>query len=130
MQNNIAGYRQRWNKAKPTKALTFWIVIGAIIVAVILGFTRGGWVTGGTAVHRAEVSAQGAVLERLTPICVAQFGQDPQKDQKLAELKSLNSSRQRALFVTDQGWATMPGEAQPDSKVAAECTKQLMLIVE
>jgi hypothetical protein len=29
--------------------------------------------------------------------------------------------------VKKQGWAKMPGEAEPDSKVADECAKLLMI---
>jgi hypothetical protein len=32
--------------------------------------------------------------------------------------------------VKEQGWATMPGETDPDNRVASACTKQLMLIGE
>ena len=130
MQTTTTDFRQRWNKAKPTKTLAFWIAVGAVILALILGFTRGGWVTGGTATQRADSSAQTAVLARLAPICVAQFGQDAQKEQKLVEMKALTSARQRATYISDQGWATIPGEATPDDKVATECVKQLMLIGE
>lgn len=128
MQNNIADFRQRWDKAKPTKTITFWIVIGAIILTVFLGFSKGGWVTGGASQQSAEKIAQTAVTERLTTICVAQFNQDPAKDQKLAELKGTSGSTQRITYVKDQGWATMPGEANPDGTVASTCTKQLMAI--
>ncbi len=63
--------------------LGFWSAIGGAIVLAIIGFNWGGWVTGGT----AEGMAADAVVDRLTPICVAQFNQDPEKDQKLKELK-------------------------------------------
>jgi hypothetical protein len=78
----------------------------------------------------AETTSQSAVVDRLAPICVTQFNQDPQKDQKLEELTVITSSYQRINYVKDQGWATMPGEAKPDDKVAAECTKQLMRLAE
>jgi hypothetical protein len=76
----------------------------------------------------AETTSQSAVVDRLAPICVTQFNQDPQKDQKLEELNVITSSYQRINYVKDQGWATMPGEAKPDDKVAAACTQQIMSI--
>lgn len=130
MNINLANIRQKWSKVKLTKSAAFWFAVGAIILTLYLGFSRGGWVTGGAAGRMAETTSQDAVVERLTPICVTQFNQDSQKDQKLAELKLVTSSSQRVTYVKDQGWATMPGEAKPDNKVAAECTKQLMLIGE
>lgn len=134
MQASMTGIRQRftdigqrWSKAKQTKTRTFWIAIGAVVLALYLGFAQGGWVTGGTAGRMAETSAEGAVVERLAPICVAQFNADPERAMKLGELTAL-SSFQRTRYVTDQGWATMPGETAPDRKVASECANQLMLI--
>lgn len=130
MQNNLADIRQRWNKAKPTKTIAFWIVIGAIILTVFLGFSQGGWVTGATSRQRAEKISQVAVTERLTSICVAQFNQDPAKEQKLEELKGTSGSSQRVTYVKDHGWATMPGDANPADSVANTCTKQIMAIGE
>ena len=117
---------QRWSKAKPTKTATFWIAIGAVVVALYLGFSRAGWVTASNAQLRAQTSAEDAVIARLAPICVAQFNLDPDKDQKLGEFKEFNNSGRRTTFVKDQGWATMPGEAEADNKVAAECADQIL----
>jgi hypothetical protein len=58
-------------------------------------------------------------------MCVDQFNQDSGKDQKLTELKEA-SVYKRGDYVEDQGWATMAGEAKPDSKVADECAKLLI----
>ena len=54
-------YRQRWNEAQPTKAVLFWSVVAAVILTMIVGFSWGGWVTGGTAQKDAEVAAKAAV---------------------------------------------------------------------
>ena len=136
MQASLTDFRQKlsdigqkWSNAKQTKTHTFWIAIGAVVLALFLGFSKAGWVTGGTASKLAITSAQSAVVERLAPICVTQFGQDAQRVEKLVELKAV-SSFQRSKFVMDQGWATMPGETDPDKPVATECAKQLVLIAE
>jgi hypothetical protein len=136
MQASLTGIRQsffdigqRWSNAKQTKTRTFWIAIGAIILALYLGFARGGWVTGGTASRMADTAATAAVVERLAPICVTQFNADPERASKLVELKAV-SRFQRANFVKDQGWATMPGEAAPDNRVATECAARLIRIGE
>jgi hypothetical protein len=137
MNSKETGIRQRltnmgrnWSTAKPTKTTTFWIAIGAIGVALYLGFAQAGWVTDNTAQQRAALTAQGAVVDRLAPICVAQFNEDPDKEGKLVELKVLSTSNQRTNFVKDQGWATMLGESAPDTRVANACAIQLMLISE
>lgn len=120
--------RQRWDRAKQTKSATFWIAVAAIIVTLYLGFSRGGWMLGSSAQTMADRAAEDAVVERLAPICVAQFNQDPLNAEKLVELKAITTSTQRAIYVKDQGWATMPGETGPDDRVAVECARQLMLL--
>ena len=105
--------------------LGFWSAIGGAIVLAIIGFKWGGWVTGGTAQAMAEEMAVKAVVDRLTPICVAQFNQDPEKDQKLKELKKTDFW-ERDSYVEKQGWATMPTDKKPDRKVAAECASQIL----
>ena len=81
-----------------------------------IGFGMSGWVLGGTSQERVE----NAVIERLTPICVTQFKQDPMKDQKIKALQKLEYSK-HGKFVENHGWATMPGESKPDSAVAERC---------
>jgi hypothetical protein len=127
MQANMTDIRQRWNKAKLKKSVVFWIAVGAVLLTLFLGFTRGGWTTGGNAANMAEKSAADAVVNRLTPICVAQFNADPQQALKLAELQAMTNSSKRINFVQEQGWATMPGETEPDKRVATQCSNQIML---
>ena len=130
MQANLKNIRQRWNNLKPTKKAAFWLAMGAVVITLFIGFSRGGWVTGGTSQLNADAAAQRAVVERLAPICVTQFNQDPQRDQKLRNLKDINSAYQRINYVKDQGWATMPGETEADNDVANECVKQIQSIGE
>ena len=118
-------FGQRLSEARPTKTLVFWSWVASVVVTMIIGFTWGGWVTGGTAREMAKVMAEDAVVRRLAPICVVRFEQDPGKEQKLKELKEM-STWQRGDYVNKQGWATMPGEKEPDSKVADECAKLLV----
>ncbi len=104
-----------------------WSAIGGAIVLAIIGFTWDGWFVGSTAREMAREMAEEAVVNRLTPICVWQFNQDPEKDQKLKELIKTNSW-ERDGYVEKQGWATMLGEKKPNSEVADECVKRLMEI--
>jgi len=122
-----AGLRRRWNEARPTKTHVFWSWVAAVVATLIIGFTWGGWVTGGTALSMAAVGGEDAVVKRLAPICVVRFKEDPKKDQKLKELKEL-SSWQQADYVKKQGWATMPGEQEPETKIADGCAKLLVLV--
>lgn len=118
---------EQWSATQITKTITFWACLAAIVIVLILGFNWGGWVTGGSAQMLATATAKTAVITRLAPICVAQFQQDPGKAQKLTAFKAL-SSYERSDYAGKQGWATMPGEAKPDSSVAAACANLLMKI--
>lgn len=121
-----ASLGQRWSEARPTKTAVFWACMAAVVVTMIVGFSWGGWVTGGTARNMAEAAARDAVVTRLAPICVLQFNADPAKDQKLSELKE-ESTWRRGEYVGKHGWATMPGETEPDGNVADQCANLLML---
>ena len=102
-----------------------WGAVGGAVIAMIIGFGWGGWVLGGTSQSMGKEMAQTAVVDRLTPICVAQFNQDPERDAKLKKMKEIDSWR-REKFVSDQGWATMPFEKEPDSRVADSCSNLIM----
>jgi len=125
-QKQKLSLRQRWDEARPTKTIVFWSWVASVVLTMIIGFAWGGWVTGGTARSMAETIADDAVVKRLAPMCVTQFKQGPGMDQKLKELAKTDSW-QRSEYVEKQGWATMPGEEKPDSKVATECARLLML---
>ena len=121
-----ASLGRRWSQARPTKTIVFWACMASVVTTMIIGFTWGGWVSAGTARAMAEVTGENAVVKRLAPICVARFNADPGKDQRLHELNEI-SVWQRSDYVEKQGWATMPGEEKPDSKVADECARLLTL---
>jgi hypothetical protein len=127
MEQSKQSLGQKWSAARPTKTAVVWSCIASIIMTMIVGFTWGGWVTGGTALKMAEASGEDAIVKRLAPVCVVQFKQDARKMQKLQGLKETGTWEQ-ADFVKKQGWATMPGEQEPDSKVAGECARLLLLI--
>jgi hypothetical protein len=116
---------QRWGDARPTKTVTFWCCVASAVLTMVIGFGWGGWVTGGTARQTAEAMARDAVVQRLAPICVVQSGRDPARSQKLVVLKD-ESSWQRGEYVGKQGWATMPGEQEPDRRVAEACAVLLV----
>lgn len=118
---------QMWIQSQPSKKLLFWACVATMVATVTVGFSWGGWITGGKALYAAEALASEAVAKRLAPICVVRFKADPDRAQKLKELNEV-SSYGKGEFVQKQGWATMPGEQGPDSKVADECVKLLAQI--
>lgn len=121
------GFSDKWQALQPTKTHLVWACLAAVLLTLLLGFTWGGWVRPATAQKASDAAAKSAVIERLAPMCVAQFNLDPDKDAKLAELTAL-SSYQRAEYVKTQGWSTMPGEETPDRLVTEGCVKLLMQI--
>jgi DNA-binding NarL/FixJ family response regulator len=121
-------WRQRWSAAQPAKMTAFWLCLASVVLTMVVGFNWGGWVTGGTAQKTAETMAMDAVIQRLAPICVAQFDQDPQRDEKLAELREISNSWERNTYVKDQTWTIMPGEEAADSKVSVACVKLLLAL--
>jgi hypothetical protein len=103
-----------------------WIqgaVVGAIALAVV-GFTWGGWVTGGTAAKNAGVASRDAVVAALTPICVERFRTQPDAVVKTDALMK-GSTWDRGNIVEQSGYATMPGSKTADSDVARACAAVL-----
>src|SRR5437899_12005234 len=105
--------------SRPSARAVRGAVAGAILVAII-GFSWGGWVTGGTAEAKAEQRASSAVVAALAPICVVQFKSAGDATAKQEELKKISSWDQRS-FVEKAGWATMPGSTESNPEVARAC---------
>ena len=101
-----------------------------MVVLLIVIFSAGWVVTSGSAKAEAKAMATDAVMNRLAPISVAQFMQDPNKEERLKELKKLKSwgENNRSVYVQKQGWTTIPGEKELDSEVADEVAKRLVKI--
>jgi pimeloyl-ACP methyl ester carboxylesterase len=96
---------------------------GAIALAVV-GFSWGGWVTGGTAQRMAADQAQTDVVAALTAICIDQSKRDPQLAERIALLKAA-SSWERGDLVVKHGWATMPGTTEGNRLVARACAEKV-----
>ena len=122
----VAGLREKLRETRPSKKNVFGLMVAAAVATMIVGFNWGGWVTGGGVQQRVDTGVRDAVASRLVPMCVAQFNLDPQKAPKLAELKAITSTWSRPDYVKKQGWATMPGEKEPDTNVAAACANLLV----
>jgi hypothetical protein len=100
-------------------------VIGAVFLGVV-GFSWGGWMTGGSAEKMAMSRSRDAVTTALVPICLDLSMRDPGKAEKLATIKAADVYR-RGQAVMDAGWATVPGDDQPNSDLARACINNLGL---
>jgi hypothetical protein len=97
--------------------------VGAVGLAIV-GFTWGGWVTGGTAQQMASQMARTEVVAALVPICMEQSKNDPKVEETLTLLKDTGRYQRNDLLMKT-GWATMPGSVDPDRSVASACMDKL-----
>ncbi len=108
-----------------TKPGAYGAVGGAIAVSV-LGFTWGGWTTGGGAQDLAQAFATQEVTSAMVPVCLNAAAADPERVPKLATIQDASSyGRSRAVMAT--GWATFPGTDQPSRDLAVACLEGLTL---
>ena len=54
-----------------------WGAVGGAIALAIVGFSYGGWVTGGTAQQMAQQRSDAAVVAALAPICAIDSASTP-----------------------------------------------------
>ena len=110
-----------------------WIkpaVWGAVFGAVgimILGFSWIGWNLGNTTTRLVSEGRESAVVAALTPFCVANYMKQPDAAKKLALLREDDypSSYTQRDIIEKAGFATMPGNKEPSSGVAAACAMAL-----
>ena len=101
-----------------------WSAAGGAAAAMIIGFSWGGWVTGGSARTAQTSASRDAVVVALAPICADRFRAQSDSATKIAELAK-SSSWDRGNVVAKSGYATMPGSKDPDSDVARACGEML-----
>ena len=100
------------------------LVVGAVLT-MIIGFAWGGWTTSGT----NKTMVDQAVLASQAAICVAQFMNQPNHEEKLKELMELDSWK-RAEYIQKGGWDKMPGQKEkPDYSVSQACANGLELLI-
>ncbi len=87
-----------------------WGAAGGAVALAIVGFSWGGWVTGGTAQQLARKEANTAVVKVLTPFCIANFQKAADAPDKRADLKKISSTWARETFVKEGKWATIGTE--------------------
>jgi len=110
--------------AAPTQLKpALWGAVGGALALAIIGFTWGGWITGGKADLLARQKVQAALVEVLTPMCVDKFNKATDAQTRLVELKKLTSSWDRERFVRDNDWARFGKDS--NSQVVDACASEL-----
>jgi hypothetical protein len=124
---------RRFKEYQASKTVLFWACAGSVIAATIVGFSWGGWTTGGSAQEMAENSAAQARQELAAVVCVDRFMAAPDVGVQLTALKELERSYQQGKFVEEGGWAiilpasdTIDYQARADDRKAAGlCAEEL-----
>jgi hypothetical protein len=112
---------QRFQQYRASKAVLFWACVGSALVATVVGFSWGGWVTGGSAREMAEKSAAQARQELAAVVCVDRFMAAPDAGDKLTALKAITTPSAQGKFVEDGGWAIIvPASGPTDYKARSD----------
>ena len=98
-----------------------WGAAGGAVVAMVIGFVWGGWVTGGQASQMQAAGAESAIVQAFTPLCVAKAQEEPEQIALLKEERSY----QRDNFVVDAGWVENVSEKYR-SEVADSCADSIV----
>jgi hypothetical protein len=122
---------QRFQQYQASKTVLFWACAGSVVVATIVGFSWGGWTTGGSAQEMAEESAAQARQEMAAVVCVDRFMAAPDAGVQLTALQEIESSYTQGKFVQDGGWATIvPATSTTDYTARADDRKAAGLCAE
>lgn len=117
---------QRFEQYRPTKTVLFWACAASVAATIVIGFSVGGWVTGGTAQDIANRAAAQSRHELTASICVDRFMGSTEARAQLTALKGITSGFRQRQFVQDGGWAVMPGAERAESQAADLCAKELV----
>lgn len=105
-----------------------WGALGGAVALAFIGFSWGGWTTGGRAEEQARTRADDAVIAALAPICADRFERaSDAAAQRVALLKI--DSWSRGDFIEKGGWAAtgIADKAQQrTTAVAAACAVLLV----
>ena len=118
-------FGQRWEDATVSKTVAFWSCAACVAGALVVGFTWGGWVTGGSAETMARRAANDARAELAAAVCVHQFNGAPDASGQLALLQKA-SAWSRSGMIEKGGWSTLAGVAAPVAGAADLCAKRLI----
>ena len=118
-------FRKRWETFQASKATLFWSCAGCAVATMIVGFTWGGWVTGGTADKMSSSAAGAARAELAAAMCVTRFMSGPDMSAQLAALKAANTWN-RSDLIDKAGWTTPPGTENPVRGAADLCTTRVL----
>ncbi len=101
-----------------------WGMICGAVIAMIIGFSWGGWVTDST----SQAKSGEAVLANQAAICVAQFMEEPNSQENLKVFEAMESYK-RSEFIEKGGWNKMPGQTEANYGVSYACVSGLEALI-
>ena len=120
-----SSFSKRFEEYRPSKTALFWSCAACVVLTVVVGFTWGGWVTGGTAQERVDEAVEHSRAEVAAALCIERFVTATDAGVQLASLKEITSSYRQSEFVEDGGWATLPGAEEANADGADICAEHL-----
>lgn len=116
---------KRFEDFRPSKGQWLGSCIAVFVATLIVGFSVGGWVTGGTAQELAANAAQEARAQLVASVCVENFADSNQFAKHLTSLKAADSW-DRSDIITDAGWVMLPGMGESADAAAELCAERLV----
>lgn len=101
-----------------------WGLVCGAVVAMVIGFSWGGWSTAGA----TQKISENAVLSNQAAICVAQYIKEPNSSEKMQAFEKIEGY-QRYEFIEKGGWDKMPGQKEAGYGVARACAEKLELLI-
>jgi hypothetical protein len=123
-QHQKQSLSQRFQDYQVSKTVLFWSCAGSVVLATVVGFSWGGWTTGGSAQEMADKAAADARQELAAVVCVERFMAAPDFGVQLAALQEITSSYAQSKFVEEGGWAMIvPASSTADRKTSTNDRK-------
>jgi hypothetical protein len=120
-----SSFSQRFEEFRPSKTVLFWSCAACVVLTMIVGFSWGGWVTGGTAQEMVDEATEQTTEQLAAALCVERFMNAQDAGVQLASLKEITSSYRQSEFIEDGGWATLPGTDEANAEGADMCAERL-----
>lgn len=116
--------KERWANYQPNKHSMYKAVGFTVVLTVALGFTLGGWYTGGG----ARDLARDARIDYAAQMCAERFMAADVTGEKLAELKSVAGEHQRRNALEDGNWVLSTDDVSDEfiQEVHFRCSERLV----
>ena len=99
--------------------------LAGVVVTLVVGFTWGGWVTGGTANKMTSDAVEATQVALYSPVCVERYMAKATPEQRAAFAKENDWNCDTVIEKT--GFATPPGSSSPNDAVADKCAATLSM---